>query len=807
MTPDSPPTAPAGPRFLPLMLLLFVASGCAALIYEVVWFQLLQFVIGSSAVSIAVLLGTFMGGMCLGSLALPRFVATTRHPLRVYAVLEIGIGLAAVAILFAMPIVGKLYTALAGHGTLSILLRAGVCVACLLPPTVMMGATLPAIARWIENTPRGVAWLGFFYGGNTAGAVAGCLLAGFWLLRVHDTHVATYVAVALNFAVAALALALARFAPHHPKPVAAEVTRLAEGDEHAAPAPASSRRPLREAPVLATIALSGFCALGAEVIWTRILSLLLGATVYTFSLILAVFLAGLGLGSSVGSALARDLARPRLALGACQILLVAAIAWAAHTMANSLPYWPVSPDLASRPWDKFQLDLVRCAWAMLPAALLWGASFPLALADLRTGGADPGRLVGRTYAANTLGAIAGAVVTGMAFIPWLGTQHTQQLLAGLALLAAVSAFAPRRRAALGWLGLATVAAALLAAGVPRIPWKLVAYGRQILTTDFGSDLAYFGEGMSSTVAVSAAKDGVRYFHVSGKTEASSQWQDMRLQRMLGHLPALLHPQPRSVLIVGCGAGVTAGSFVNYPSIQRIVICDIERLIPRVVATHFREENHDVLRDPRVEVIHDDARHYIATTKEKFDIITSDPIHPWVKGSAVLYSVEYFELVKQRLNPGGFVTQWVPFYESDRSVVQSEIATFFTVFPHGTIWGNDEEGRGYDTVLLGQHTPLHINVGAVQARLDAPEFARVQRSLAGPSLGSAVSLFSTYAGHAAGLKPWLADAVINRDRSLRLDSHSGADASAELLGYRKFPGDIFFDQSLQRQQLLLALDLR
>ena len=175
-----PPTQ----RFLPLLLLLFVGSGCAALIYEIVWFQLIQLVIGSSAVSLGVLLGTFMGGMCLGSLLLPRFVSPEQHPLRVYAMLEAGIGVLGLIVLVAVPLVGGAYTATAMHGLLGILLRGVVCAICLLPPTLLMGATLPAIARWVETTPAGVSWLGFFYGSNIAGAVFGCLLAGFYLLRV-----------------------------------------------------------------------------------------------------------------------------------------------------------------------------------------------------------------------------------------------------------------------------------------------------------------------------------------------------------------------------------------------------------------------------------------------------------------------------------------------------------------------------------------------------------------------------------------------------------------------------------------------
>src|SRR3982751_5234225 len=188
-------------RFMPALLLLFVGSGCAALVYEIVWFQLLQLVIGSSAVSLGVLLGTFMGGMCLGSLLLPRYVSDRQHPLRVYAWLEIGIGIIGILVLFGMPLVSGVYTAWAGTGTFSIILRGVAAAICLLPPTMLMGATLPAVSRWVRATPDGVSWLRLFFGGNTGGAVIGSLLAGFYLLRVHDTSFATFVAVALNFLV------------------------------------------------------------------------------------------------------------------------------------------------------------------------------------------------------------------------------------------------------------------------------------------------------------------------------------------------------------------------------------------------------------------------------------------------------------------------------------------------------------------------------------------------------------------------------------------------------------------------------
>jgi spermidine synthase len=828
MTPSPVPGAelPAARRFLPWLLLLFVGSGCSALIYEVVWLQLLQLVIGSSAVSLAVLLGTFMGGMCLGSLALPRLISAGRHPLRVYAAIEFSLGLIGVAVLFAMPLAGRLYVANVTPGFPGILLRGMVCAVCLLPPTVLMGATLPAIARWIETTPQSVSWLGFFYGGNIAGAVGGCLLAGFYLLRVHDMVTASYVAAAINITVALVAFGLAARTQHTlPDAAKARASSLTYETQP------QTRNSSGSWPVYVAIAVSGLCALGAEVIWTRLLSLMLGATVYTFSIILAVFLIGLGIGSGLGSLLARTAVRPRLALGSCQALLVAAIAWAAYVLACSLPYWPIDPTLSTSPWFTFQLDLLRCAWAILPAAGLWGASFPLALAAVATPGQDAGRLVGGVYAANTVGAILGAVAFSLVFIPWIGTLQSQRLLVALAAGGAVLLFVtlafPARAAARAEdelrpptfritgavLAVVTLwSASALAGRLIAIPGGVVAYGRSLAAKRFQPDILYLGEGMNASIAVSQSDGGVRNFHVSGKIEASTEPQDMRLQRMLGHMSALLNRKPRSVLVVGCGAGVTAGSFVLHPDVERIVICEIEPLIPQVVAQYFGRENYDVVHDRRVQVVYDDARHFILTTREKFDVITSDPIHPWVKGAATLYTREYFELCKQRLNPGGVVTQWVPLYESSLDVVKSEIATFCEAFPSGTVWSNDIGGEGYDVVLLGQAGPMRIDVDGLQQRLDRPDHSAVVQSLKDVGFGSAVDLLATYAGQGSDLQPWLKGAEINRDRNLRLQYLAGMGINAgnsgsiyaDMLRYRKYPEALFTAANERGRALRRAL---
>ncbi len=214
--PVAPDSTSSDRAHIPLLLVLFVSSGCAALIYEIVWFQLLQLVIGSSAVSLGVLLGTYMGGMCLGSLLLPRYVSARMHPLRVYAIIEAGIGVCGLLVLLVLPLLDHLYAAVGGSGLFGLLMRAVVAAICLLPPTLLMGASLPAIARYVESSPRGVSWLGFFYGGNIAGAVCGCLFAGFYLLRVYDMATATYVAVAINTTVAWLSYHLSTRTRYEP---------------------------------------------------------------------------------------------------------------------------------------------------------------------------------------------------------------------------------------------------------------------------------------------------------------------------------------------------------------------------------------------------------------------------------------------------------------------------------------------------------------------------------------------------------------------------------------------------------------
>jgi spermidine synthase len=807
-----PATRPTLQLHLPLLVLLFFGSGCAALIYEVVWFQFLQIVIGSSAVSLGVLLGTFMGGMCLGSALAPHCASPRRHPLRVYALLELTIGAYGVLLLVAMPLVNDIYVKF-GSGHIAV--RMAIACLCLLPPSIAMGATLPIIARWIGDSRATVSWLGVFYAGNLIGAVAGALLAGFYLLRVFDLRVATWTAAAIN-----LVLAMAASI------IAGRTNALASESEIESPILTSGGASL----IYVAIALSGATALSAQVLWTRLLSLAFGATVYAFSLILAAFLIGLGVGSSLGSILVgqTDL-RPRVLLGWCQVLLCVAIVWAAHLLTEAMPYWPIDAAVRNSAWATFRQDLFRSLLVVLPGAALWGASFPLALASLAVPFKDTSRVVGRVYAANTAGAIAGSLGTSLLLARSLGTQHTEQLMIAIAAISGAIALVSAR-----WAldprgstnrflqiegGAIAISAALLIMDVSPVPGVLIAYGRQAAewvatarVADPGT-IIYTGEGLNDFVAVSRAGNGDLYFHASGKVQASTATQDLRLQLLLAHLSHLVPKHPANVLVIGCGAGITAGALSIAPGVERMTIAEIEPLVPQAASIYFGDYNYHVIQNPRVSIQLDDGRHFLATTSESFDVITTDLIDPWAKGVAALFTREFFELERRHLRPGGVVTQFVQLYQSSPEAVKSEIGTFLEVFPNAAVWGNPREGQGYDLVLLGQAEPVRIDVDELQARLETPPYGRVIESLHKIGINSAVELMSTYVGSGPDLKPWVRDAAINRDDNLRLQYLAGLGLNLEengpiyreMLQYERFPSDMFMGSRATIQTLQEALE--
>lgn len=837
-----PVVLPKDHRPLPLLLLLFVGSGCAALIYEIVWLQLLQLLIGSTAVSMGVLLGIFMGGMCLGSLLQPWLIKRRYHPLKVYAALEFGIAICGLLILWCMPLIEMLYSTMAS-GSTGVAQRAIVAALCLLPPTMMMGATLPAISRWVEASPGGVSWLGFFYGSNIAGAVLGCLLAGFYLLRVFDMGIATYCAALINFFVAGIGWWLALRSVKAKRAQRLEAKKRGEDpeaiDRFDSPGGIGSQLPpastSSKAILWSIIGLSGASALGCEVIWTRLLSLLMGGTVYTFSIILAVFLFGLGVGSSIGSLLARVSPNPMRNLIWCQSLSLLAVCWTSNMIARSLPHWPIDPTAGGEIWFTFQFDIARCMFVILPATVLWGASFPLTLAVIAGNGVstrkrDASRMVGNTYAANTLGAIIGALTFSILIIPTSGTLVAQYVILAtilcsilLSLFLFVRTPASGRRPNPVLLAFFAVFFTFACGtSITEVPWGVIAYGRfaaknerflapEVIAPQFvpgeakpGQPTEFClmtGEGINVSVAVTQNNDGIRKFHGGGKVQASSNPEDMRLQRMLGHLPALIHENPEDVLVVACGAGVTAGSFLPHPEVKSLTICDIEPLVPTQVTPYFAEVNHNVVgkeNSNRVKLHFDDGRHYVRTTDKKFDIITSDPIDPWVKGCATLNTVEYYQMCRERLKPGGIMALWMPLYESDPQTLKSVITTFFEVFPQGILWTNDYSGEGYDAVLFGQVGGTQINLDEINKRFLRPDHQRVRDSLKEVGFEDVEELLATYAGNAPYMRSWMKGAQVNTDINLRLqylaglslNSYQGGRLLDGILKHYEFPLEVF-----------------
>ncbi|HTL02718.1 MAG TPA: fused MFS/spermidine synthase, partial [Vicinamibacterales bacterium] len=535
-------------------------------------------------------------------------------------------------------------------------------------------------------------------------------------------------------------------------------------------------------------------------------------TVYTFALVLAVFLFGLGVGSAAEAMVSRRIRQPRVALGWCQWLLAPAMFLASYLLLAYLPFERLPTDVVTDPTSRLLTDLRRCAEVVLPASMLWGASFPIALASLAAPGAEPGRLIGGVYAANTLGAIAGALGAGLWLVGRVGSQTTQQLLIVVSAVsgAIVLLTAPagrrgiRRATAVAWIAIAFI----LAWRTPPVPGVLVAFGRQSAAWVGRSEISYIGEGVNAFVAVSKTPNGAPIYHNSGKVQASSEGDDMRLQRMLGHFSHLVPKQPADVLVIGLGAGMTAGAVAIAPAVKDVTIVEIEPLVPKVVAGYFGDYNYHVLDDPKVTMLVDDGRHFLLTTDRMFDVITSDPLDPWIKGAATLFTEEFFQVVRAHLRPGGVITQFVQLYGSNTDAVKSEISTFVKVFPSTVVFGNLRRGQGYDLVLVGQVEPMRLDVDALQRKLDDPANARVAQSLRDVGLSSAIELLGNYAGDAESLRPWLAGAAINTDRNLRLQYLAGMTLTTsasgaiytEMLQSIRFPDRLFAGSPASLQAL-------
>jgi spermidine synthase len=762
---------------------LFAATGAASVIYLIVWWQMLQVVIGSAPVAAGIVLGSFTAGMSLGIVTAQRVVSSRQKSAHVIPLLQIGIAVVSLAVPGGLRYIDNLH---------SLWLRAIVAAVFLLLPAVPTGVLFRISSRRSEIQPTG-----FFYASALAGAAAGCVLAGFYLLPLYDVTVASVIAAGINLCAAALGTGVSR-------------KHLPQSQEMSVP---------EVTPVWISIGLSSCAALGAHAIWKRLLALELATSIYSFSLVLSLFLVGLAVGAFAGLAIAHRSPHRERNFAICQILVTICVAWSAYTLIEVLPYWTIDPKLTVSPWVRFQIDIFRLIWVVLPPAFMWGASLPLAGAAAGTGV--------RVDSTALLAAGIGTAFFGLLFIPWLGTKVTQQLVIAASTVAAVFAAAalPRRVVAIMCMVFTVVGGAALMLLVSPAPAAVIAYGPSLAsnlsTTDsvtqdyFVPKVLMANEGRHSSIAVSETSTGVRNFHLDGKIQSSSTRQDLRLHRMLGHLSGLLHARPRTVLIAGVGAALTAGSFSNHPTVEKIVVCETEPDIARMIPAWFGRQNSNIIDDPRLQIINDDARHYLLATQEKFDIIASEPTQQLAQMPAGILTDEYFELVKRHLNPGGIFAEAIPLQQNSEVGVKASLATFFETFPDGTVWSNDVGGKGYDLVLLGGNSATAINVDAIRERLNRPNHANVLRSLQETGIRSAIELLATYELSAPDIAPWLKNAEINSDRNLRVqylaglsvDRHNETSIYDSLVGYRHPPGGRFTGSQNALQELSRAIDER
>lgn len=711
---------------------LFFVSGATALIYEVVWLRWLVLVFGSTAFAVSTALTAFMGGLALGSWAIGRRADRVAHPLRLYATLEIGIGLCAFVVPLALEGVRAAQVALwqgLHPGPFSFaLLRFVLCAAVLLVPTALMGGTLPALSHWAARfSPRFATAVGGLYGVNTVGALSGTMIGGFVLLPAIGHLASNRLAACLNISVGLIALALDR--------VGVTPRSLAQS--------ASNATARKWSVIHVAVFATGFAALGLEVAWTRILVLVVGPTVYAFTLMLAAFLAGLGIGSLLITG-----AMARLG-GSGRVWLSALAAVAAVLSFGTLHLFPRLPflyaDLFHR-WGGAGNSMVPLAAAaavsiaiMLPPTLVMGGLFPAAVAALGRSRAAAGSEVGGLYAANTAGAILGAFAAGFLMIPTVGLHRTAIAAAWIYLMVAALLSPARRRVAVfaaGAVGIVMTAAApawnrrLMSSGVFRQVGLLSqsspgeALKRALLAQP--KEL-FYEEGLVSTVAVLRSRNAYGrlgpdsvphiYLVVNGKVDASSTG-DMPTQVLSAQIPLLLHPNPRRVLVVGLASGTTAGSALRHP-IERLDVVELEPAVVR--ASHeFDFVNGRPLDDPRTHVSVADGRTMLELPGPRWDVIISEPSNPWMTGTANLFTVEYFRLARSRLARKGIYAQWFQMYGMSSENLATLLRSFATVFPRSYLF---QTIPYRDLLLIGSNAEEPIDVQGIESRMLRPEVNR------------------------------------------------------------------------------------
>ena len=706
-----------------LLGLCFFGSGLTGLIYEILWTRRLQLTFGSTTFSITTVLAAFMAGLGLGSYLIGRRADRSRiGDLRIYALLELGVGLYALASLPLLSLVESAYAGLQswlhlGQGGAT-LLKLALSFPVLTLPAALMGGTLPVIIRHLTRDRAALpSMVGKLYGINTAGAALGTALAGMVLIEHLGLWRSMILAALINLSIAALMLVITRRGSPSSSP------KLGAGQ----PPRVGLSTHLRSPPVLfcaVAVVFTGLLSMLYEVVWTRLLSLVMGSSTYTFTIVLSIFLVGIAMGSLAYGRLSRG--RPPTAFGLTLVLLALAL-WAAVSIAV-IPKLPLlMMVMAQLPRVGFGqvlgFEVLLALFILLIPTLLLGAALPMSMGIISRALGEVGRDVGGVYLANTLGAIAGSVLTGFVLIPLWGTQHT--LLAGLLLnlvlvAAGVLAFGstvPRKL-----LGLAAVGLAGLAS-LTQPAWPAIVFDSGLgYRLDYAASrdklelmqklyrsptkLLFREEGQNATITVRRYGEGVTLL-VNGKPDASTSG-DMKTQVLLGIVPTMAHPRPARVGIVGWGSGVTAHAATFFPEVKQIDVVEIEPAVLRA-SPFFHLVNGKAEFNPRVKVIYDDARSHFLTSRVAYDVIINEPSNPWMMGVSGLFSRDYYALSKERLRPGGIFAQWLQLYSIDARSVALILRTLMASFKYVQLWYSDPG----NLILLGSDQPIRFSYERVR----------------------------------------------------------------------------------------------
>ncbi len=722
-----------------LVGVIFLFSGAFALVYEVTWARMLAREFGSDAVSIAIVVSVFMLGLGVGARIAGAWGDGFRNPLRIYGYLEILLGLYVLIspwlIGFFAPLLGLL-----GHGAIESpwllnMARTLLGMALLLPPTLLMGASLPLLVRFAadvaKHAPAAIIGL---YAINIAGAVVGVIAAGFWLLPAMGMTSVIWIVAVANIVMGLLVIVLSR---HFTDVYARRPARM----------PSTTAPPVAKTELTLPMAamLIGLASMACQLAWTRVIVLIVGGSAYAFSSVLAVFLAGLGLGAGL-AALSTRLAgeRTMLLFGLAGLLSVITI-FASTVVLPLLPGFFLASfdaDLAGTRLGLLNLQILIAAALFLLPATFMGMLFPLilriGLGDLRR----PANETDKLYLANTFGCVAGALLTGFLLIPMVGILSTLLIAVGILCYSIILVQSRGGRPALqiamavllmsayggGWHLVPPWNGQLTASGLSEYAQAYKRIDASNLGTEMGqrTELLYYRDGQTATVTVSQDRRTTNrdlYIATNGKIDGSSH-ADMPTQKLSAHLPLLLHSNPQQVAVIGMGTGVTAGSATLCENVERVSVIEIE---PAMVegARFFSALNHHVHENPKADIRVTDGRLHLMLATETYDVIISEPSNPWIAGIASLFTEEYYQLGARALREGGIFAQWLQVYNMDPDNIRSVIRTFQTVFPHTYVAVTIVDS---DLLLIGSEIPIDIDLQAIATRMNQ---AAVSADLADP----------------------------------------------------------------------------